>query len=176
MHLLDIENLVGGIMTRDAVARAWREYVAAVPTVANDDVIVAVASRHHDLVRSVVPADVHLVRGENIADGADAALVGAFAEWETGRHAVDRVVIASCDHYFAPLASRLRAQSVDVVQVIGIGTSSTALYRACPSQIYLRTRLRGVSRSRGSAPMCRVADRVGTLTALIEQNSLSGRQ
>lgn len=69
-------------------------------------------------------------------DRADAALIEAVdIAWVVANFG--QVVIGSGDHIFAPLARRFRAAGLHVVQVIGGGGCSAALYRACHEQRYL---------------------------------------
>ncbi|OUS97270.1 NYN domain-containing protein [Rhodococcus sp. NCIMB 12038] len=140
VHLLDLENLVGGYLTPATIARAWNEYQQTVGISATDRVVVAVACRHRHTISSTLPSAVEIVLGDNGPDGADRALLAAL-DIDTVDPESTRVLIGSCDHIFAPLAAALRLRGVNVAQVIGIGTSSTALYRACPRQYYLPTRL-----------------------------------
>lgn len=137
LHLIDIENLVGGQVRRSTMRLAWAEYSAAVPVGPGHRVVVGVAARHVQAAAEVLPGYVELAVGANEPDGADRALLDSVHTPDTYR----TVHIASCDHAFAPLAEQFAAAGAKVVQVIGVGVSSAALYLACPHQVYLPTRI-----------------------------------
>ncbi|WP_006246351.1 NYN domain-containing protein [Mycolicibacterium tusciae] len=135
-NLVDLENLVGGRVDAAAVCDVWSEFGKMIDTRHTDLTTVAVSRRHAATAFLALPANLHRVIGANVPDGADTALIDSVdVGWIAANFG--QVVIASGDHIFAPLARRLRSNGLHVVQVIGRGACSAALYRACNEQKYL---------------------------------------
>lgn len=137
LHLLDVENLPGGQIKPGAVESMWTEFVQVMQPRWDDQSTVAVALRHAATAFLALPSGLRRVVGSNGPDGADEALLeSADMDWAAAHFG--RVVIGSGDHIFAPLAEGLRANGVSVVQVIGAGACSAALYQACREHKYLK--------------------------------------
>lgn len=151
LHLLDVENLVSGQVSRATVSAMWAEFVRVVGARWNDHSTVAASTRHAPAAFFALPRGIRRVVGTDDPDGADRALIDSVdVDWVSEHFG--RVVIASGDHIFAPLANRLRDNGVEPVQVIGGGLSSAALYRACTAHHYLpKTR---EAAARGRRPRC----------------------
>lgn len=136
LHLIDLENLVGGVVTAERVRAVWQRYVEVVGVDRDDAVVVSVAKRNSAVAAFNLPPNILRVIGQDVHDGADVAL----AEAVDVRHSAtrfSRVYLASCDHYFSGLAREFRALGRPVTQVIGSALVSAELYRACPSNLYL---------------------------------------
>lgn len=144
-NLLDLENLVGGRVDAAAVRDVWSEFGEIIDTRHTDLTTVAVSRRHAATAFLALPANLHRVIGANVPDGADTALINSVdVGWIAANFG--QVVIASGDHIFAPLARRLGNNGLHVIQVIGRGACSAALYLACNEQKYLTNSLEtGVS-------------------------------
>lgn len=151
LHLLDVENLVSGQVSSATVGAMWAEFVRVVGTRWDDHSTVAVSSHHAPAAFFALPTGIRRVVGTNHPDGADLALIDSVdVDW-VSKH-FGRVVIASGDHIFAPMANTLRANGIELVQAIGGGLSSAELYRACTAHQYLpRTR---EAAARGRRPRC----------------------
>lgn len=151
LHLVDLENLVGGIVSSALVAEAWEEYARVTGLRAGDQVIVSVARRHAVDAFFALPAGIRRVIGSNAPDGADVALLDDVDVADVARR-FGQVVIASGDHAFVPLARSIVELGVPVIQVIGAGHTSTDLYSACGTQLHLpgtRGSVRAVSHNCG---------------------------
>ncbi|MEV8223146.1 NYN domain-containing protein [Dietzia maris] len=136
LHLVDLENLVGGLVSETLVTEVWEEYVRVTGLRAGDQVIVSVARRHAVDAFFALPAGIRRVIGSNAPDGADVALLAEVDVADVARR-FGQVVIASGDHAFVPLARAITEAGIPVIQVIGAGLPSTDLYAACGSQLYL---------------------------------------
>ena len=136
LHLIDLENLVAGDVTAESCASAWQEYTHRLAVRWDDHVVVAVSEKNALTAFLALPGTTQKVVGSNRADGADVALIEA-AElgWATARFR--QVVIASGDHIFTSLAEEFIAAGLLVIQAIGGSWTSSKLYLACPTQIYL---------------------------------------
>lgn len=151
LHLIDVENMVAGRVATRSVADMWSEFVDVLAPRWDDQATVSVAQRNAATAFLALPAGVRRVVGSNTADGADEALLdSADTEWIAGHFG--RVVIGSGDHIFAPLADSLRTKGLTVVQAIGGGRCSAALYRACSEHTYLTRTRAAASARRGSRP------------------------
>ncbi|WP_370500186.1 NYN domain-containing protein [Mycolicibacterium sp. jd] len=119
------------------MTEVWSEFSEIVDTRYTDLTTVAVSRRHAATAFFALPGNLQRVVGSNCPDGADIALIDSVdVDWVAAHFG--QVVIASGDHIFAALACRFRSAGLHVVQVIGHGASSAALYRACSEQKYLR--------------------------------------
>jgi hypothetical protein len=116
LHLVDVENLVGGADFTPAEAAAARDaYAAAAPLGAADQVILATSHRCAATTWFVWPASARrLVRSG--PDGADLALLEVLGV-ERVEQRFDRVVIGSGDGIFAFPAARLQAAGCHVIVV-----------------------------------------------------------
>ena len=116
LHLLDVENLVGGAtFTKAEAAAVRRAFEGVAPTGGVNQVVLATS--HHAAVPAwfAWPASARrLVRSG--ADGADLALLQVLAR-ERVEHRYDRVVIGSGDGIFAFPAARLQAAGCEVTVV-----------------------------------------------------------
>lgn len=136
LHLLDLENLVSGRVTAQRCSRVWREYVDTVGLSGVDQIVVAVARRNGLVTGLSLPPRVRLIFGEDCPDGADRALVAAVdVRHDAARF--QRVVIASGDHHFVPLAREFRRLGTEVAQAMGAARVSSDLYLACSTNFVL---------------------------------------
>jgi hypothetical protein len=112
LHVIDIENLVGGSAAGPAaVGPALSTYRAAAPVLAGDHAVIG-SGTTLAVAAGVAWPGAQLVLGRGI-DGADRALLVAIDVAFIAAH-YDRVVIASGDHCFAGLAWSLRREGLDV--------------------------------------------------------------
>ena len=136
LHLVDLENLLGGDVEQHAVTSLWCQYRTLTGMRWDDHVIVAVSRRHAATAFLALPGTVQRVVGRNTADGADLALIDAVdARWAQRRF--EQAMVATGDHIFAETARHLNDLGLEVVQVIGRGLPSAHLYRQCSRQLYL---------------------------------------
>ena len=137
LHLLDLENLLGGKVTTERCRRVWREYCTTVGTSSNDQFVLSVAQHNGAIAAFGLPANIQRVLGDNRPDGADRSLVEA-VDVQHAAARFDRVVIGSGDHYFASLAVTLRQAGCEVAQVLGAAQFvAAALYCACSTNYVL---------------------------------------
>ncbi|WP_306901941.1 NYN domain-containing protein [Arthrobacter sp. B1I2] len=147
-HLIDIENeMGGGYWTAGDVELWWQIYrQQAVGITLGDLVIVGVAERAARKVRNGM-------RGENVKwrigsdgpDGADLALLNAVNVSRISRR-YSRLVVASGDHIFAPLAQEARVLGMSVQVVLGKGRVSRDLKEAATIQTRIRSSSREAQR------------------------------
>ena len=128
LHLVDIENLLGGpLVEADEVERVIDRYLALASWQPGD--IVNIAANPGLAVKFAwnlpVECSVHTARG---ADGADIALL-AHAAPEFVERRAGRLVIGSGDHAFIPRALAARERGVGVL-VIGRSRSLCSGWRA----------------------------------------------
>lgn len=136
LHLLDLENILGGRVTPQRVTLAWQRYAEAVHLRPEDAVLVALSRATAAAAIFALPSSIRCIIGSNGRDGADAALVGAVDI----RHAATRyarIYLASGDHYFIDLARQFRTLGCRVTQVVGAARVSAELYRICDAEIRL---------------------------------------
>ncbi|OAK52984.1 NYN domain-containing protein [Rhodococcoides kyotonense] len=136
LHLVDLENLLAGRVDAGSVTELWAEYQFVTGMRDDDHVIVSVAQRNAVASFFSLPSAIQRVIGSNAPDGADHALLDSIDIAWTARR-FGQVMVATGDGIFTPIASRLRAQGLQMVQVIGGGTPATSLYRQCTTQLYL---------------------------------------
>ena len=148
LHLLDLENLVDGLVTPAHCAAAWAEYSYRLGYRPGDHAIVAV-SKKNALTAFLALPDVQRVIGPNRPDGADLALIDA-VDLDWARTHFRQVVIASGDHIFTPLARRLADHGLFVVQAVGAAFTSAQLYHAVSTQQYLPELQRRIQQHRRS--------------------------
>ena len=158
LNLLDVENLVGGQVSSASVRDMWTEFVDIADPRWEDHSTVAVSRRNAAAAFFALPTGVRRVIGADQPDGADLALIDSVdIHWVTTHFG--RVMIGSGDHIFTNLAEQLRDRGVDTIQVIGGGSCSTELYRACTAHAYLRrTREAAAARQRSTRTEQRTAD------------------
>ncbi|WP_338481343.1 NYN domain-containing protein [Rhodococcus sp. DN22] len=136
LHLVDLENLLDGRVETEAVTEIWREYRQVTGMGSDDHVVVAVAKRNAAAAFFGLPQSVQRIIGDNGPDGADLALLDAVdIDWSAKRFG--QVMVSPGDHIFTGTARGMKAAGMQVVQVIGGGTSSTALYLQCSRQLNL---------------------------------------
>jgi len=137
--LIDLENELGDpdAGPEDIIAfwDAFRAHAVLLRSV--DQVIVATGHRMAASAWFALPQHGirRLVRGGH--DGADLALLEAIDLDHYARR-FGRLVIASGDHAFTPLAQDARRRGMTVHQVIGRGIPSRALMAACPTRTWLK--------------------------------------
>jgi hypothetical protein len=146
LHVIDLENLVGGAISRRRAGEAWTTYERGIGIQNGDRAIVVVSKLYAGAVRSVVPAYVRLrfcAVGPNAAD----LLLKRNAEAEMDRTTFDIVIIASGDHTFASTAELARSRNMQVWLVTGRGGVARKLAASCP----LRSKLRIATGGRPAA-------------------------
>ena len=132
LHLLDVENLLGGRVTSSRVKALWELYCMTAEVEEVDLVVAACSHRSASQVLFALPSRVRVVIGSDVPDGADVALLDAVdASRQAARFA--RVVVGSGDHAFAPLAQEFVAAGCPVDLVTGPGFSARRLRMVCRS-------------------------------------------
>ena len=137
LHLVDIENLVGGpLPSLSQVREARGLYTNCLPFGAMDQV--EVASSHLTLLNAALgwPHAHHRVRSG--PDGADLALLDVLRHENVSRR-FTHVAIGSGDHLFAEEAAHLAAQGIWVTVVSRQRSLSPALELAACEVIFLDT-------------------------------------
>lgn len=135
LHLLDLENMLGGIVTSHLVAEMWTTYEQLAPVAVGDHVIAGFGP--YAAVEGVfaLPTSVRKLVGTVGRDSADRVLIDAVDVDLTCRRFA-RVVISSVDGRFAPLAWALRSRGA---RVLFVDTKASAvswmLYRSCEAHL-----------------------------------------
>lgn len=116
LHLIDVENLLGGTAFTEADVAATAVAYATIASMAAGDLIV-LASSHFTAAAAWFgwPASARRLARSGI-DGADLALLDVLRTENVERR-FERVVIASGDHIFAGAAMQLIRQGVEVTIV-----------------------------------------------------------
>ncbi|QWC84561.1 NYN domain-containing protein [Nocardioidaceae bacterium] len=141
LHLVDVENLLGGAqVTEDAVRRLRVEFdqLVASPCSPDDVHQVVATSTWHTLAEAAFGWEVARPVFQEGPDGADLALLDA-GGWRPEQR-FSKVVIGSGDHIFAAYARRLRAAGVEVVVVSRPESLAYELRRAASSVVLASTR------------------------------------
>jgi hypothetical protein len=131
LHLLDIENLAGGVRRgvgpspRDAFPAAIRAYERTIAIAEADQAVVACHSTLAFDAHRAIPRAILKVRDG--ADGADQALLDAVADVDWVATRFDRVVIGSGDAIFLPLVRRLQGRGVSVGAIARVASFSGEL-------------------------------------------------
>ena len=116
LHLIDVENLVGGVAAGvDAVAAALDAYRRTIVVGPDDHVVLGTGSELAFASKAAWPGA--LLRIGKGIDGADRALLSALDPSFIASH-YHRLVVGSGDHAFAPMVADLRARRVAVVVVV----------------------------------------------------------
>lgn len=148
LHLIDLENLVGGPSASDkTIKRVWSAYYGGVPKTASDHLLVGSSRFFARRTWWMLPEGIQ----RRVRDGQDGGELAILDEVDLD-HLVGRfgrLVIASGDGQFAELAATARSRGVHVHQVTGIGLPSRALMSAASS----RSRLRVNVPSGGPSPL-----------------------
>ena len=137
LHVIDIENLVGGSGAGPAaVGPALSAYRSTVAVRDGDHAVIA-AGPTLAIAAGLAWPGAQLRFGHGI-DGADHALLDAVEPAFAAEH-YDRVVIASGDHAFVPLVAALRSRGAAVVLVVrdreslSIDLGRLAMHRTLPA-------------------------------------------
>ena len=148
LHLVDLENLVGGPTAADkTIERVWGAYYGGIPRGTTDQVLVGSSRFFARRTWWMLPAGIQ----RRVRDGKDGGELAILDEVDLD-HLVERfgrLVIASGDGRFAELARAARGRGVHVHQVTGIGTPSRSLLSAASS----RSRLKAPTRTGGPSPL-----------------------
>ena len=117
LHLVDVENLLGGVVTEQAVRELRREFDDLVASSCPPDDIhqVVATSTWRTLAEAAFGWEVARPVFRDGPDGADLALLDA-GDWRPEER-FSKVVIGSGDHIFAAYARRLRSAGVEVIVV-----------------------------------------------------------
>lgn len=113
LHAMDVENMAGGHLSYANMKSFNRAYQNQVRINSGDQVLIACAEQVATVVARTSPANSALLVAPNTRDGADKALINTIDVAATAEQ-FDRVVIASGDHIFAPLAAALAAAGCPV--------------------------------------------------------------
>lgn len=116
LHVIDVENLVGGSAAGAAAVAPTVAAYRATAAVRPDDHAVIAAGPTLAIAAGMAWPGAQLRFGHGL-DGADRALLDACDPAFVAEH-YDRVVIASGDHCFGPLVAALRARGVAVLVVV----------------------------------------------------------
>lgn len=144
VHVIDFESGVGGgSASSEEIQQYWNIYRhEAVGIGPRDLVLVGVAERTARKFRSSVhDKSIKWRIGDDGPDGADHALLDAVKVQHIARR-YDRLVIASRDHIFAPLAREARALGMTVHIVVGETKVSRELKAAAGTLTTIRTHSR----------------------------------
>lgn len=132
LHLLDVENLLGGHVTASRVKVLWDLYSATAQVDKVDLVVAACSHRFASRVLFALPSRVRVVIGADAHDGADVALLEAVdASLQATRFT--RVVVGSGDHAFTAMAQEFVAAGCPADLVTGIGFTARRLRMVCRS-------------------------------------------
>ena len=116
LHLIDVENLVGGVAAGvDSVAPAFEAYRRTIEVGPEDHVVLGTGTELAFASKAAWPGA--LLRIGRGIDGADRALLSALDPGFIVSH-YHRLVVASGDHIFAPMVADLRARRMAVVVVV----------------------------------------------------------
>lgn len=139
LHVIDLENLVGGTDASPGDLRAaWDAYRGHGIGIADDDhVIIATSSHVARVAWFALPATgiQRLVRDGQ--DGADLALIDA-VDVPHAATRYGRISLASGDHAFTQLVLEAKSHRMRVQLVIGRGQPSRELMAACTARTWLR--------------------------------------
>lgn len=116
LHLIDVENLVGGSAAGvDAVASALEAYRRTVTIGPDDHVVLGSGTELAFAANAAWPSA--LLRIGKGLDGADRALLSVLDPSFIVSH-YHRLVVASGDHAFAPMVAALRTRQMAVMVVV----------------------------------------------------------
>ncbi|KQZ88493.1 hypothetical protein ASD62_03345 [Phycicoccus sp. Root563] len=137
MHLIDLENLVGGPSAPDTtIERVWAAYHGGIPRSPMDQMIVGSSRFFARRTWWLLPEGIQ----RRARDGQDGGELAILEEIDLD-HLVTRfrrLVIASGDGRFAELAAAARRRGLHVHHVTGIGRPSHKLLTAAHSHARLR--------------------------------------
>ncbi len=126
LHLVDIENLSGGpLPSAELVRECRRRYIEIAQPGGSDLVVVACSHSAAAHVMFEWPGARCVIRSG--VDGADLALLGAWADLRSTLAGFSEVFIASGDHIFAPLAAWMAGVGIPVVVVSRPDSLSSSL-------------------------------------------------
>lgn len=131
LHLLDIENLAGGVSSRSGPApsiafpAAIRAYQQTVTMAETDQAVVACHPNLAFHAKGAIPRARLIVRGGE--NGADLALLDAVADEKWVANRFDRVIIGSGDAIFLPLMRRLQGFGISVGAIALVSSFSGEL-------------------------------------------------
>ncbi|WP_282006765.1 hypothetical protein [Propioniciclava sinopodophylli] len=135
LHLLDVENMLGGWVSPGRVAEMWHAYATSAPVLLGDHVIAGFGPRTAVAGMFELPHWVRKVVGPNSSDCADIVLIDC-VDVHHAAHRYARVIIGSCDGRFAALAWTLRALGARVWFVDTEASSvSWLLQRTCQGHL-----------------------------------------
>jgi hypothetical protein len=116
LHLIDVENLVGGVAAGvEAVGTALDAYRATVAVGPEDHVVLGSGTELAFASKAAWPGALLRI-GEGM-DGADRALLSVLDPAFIASH-YHRLVVASGDHAFAPMVAAVRAHRTAVMVVV----------------------------------------------------------
>jgi hypothetical protein len=140
LHLVDIENLLGGWVTPTGVPCFIQAYRGLYPWHSGHMFTAAVSKRFADSVFEL-PRSWRVLLAGNHPDAADEALLTyTSVQYVTARF--DGLVIASGDHIFAEFVSGVRAAGIATTILTGHGHVSASLYCAAHNHVSLSDRAR----------------------------------
>jgi hypothetical protein len=152
LHLVDLENLVGGPTAADkTIERVWGAYYGGIPRGTTDQVLVGSSRFFARRTWWMLPAGIQ----RRVRDGKDGGELAILDEVDLD-HLVERfgrLVIASGDGRFAELARAARGRGVHVHQVTGIGTPSRSRLSAASSRSRLKAPIAPVDLRRSTCPL-----------------------
>lgn len=116
IHLIDVENLLGGHVTVAELADLWPEYFLSAGVVQGDHLLVASARRYSRQTWFNAPKGCRLLFAGNEKDAAEQALLAGI-DVESMMRRYQRVAVGSGDGAFVPLVEELSrgGMSSDVV-------------------------------------------------------------
>lgn len=138
VHLLDAENLLGGpAATPDAVGHLWRTYRYGIPTAERDQFRMGVSRFVARRAALALPGHGVRLLVASGGVGAEEVLIESIDLEHLARR-YDRLVIASGDHRFTPLARAARELELHVHVVVGVGACARSLHEAATTRSRLR--------------------------------------
>lgn len=135
LHLLDVENMLGGLVTSSRVSEMWASYQLNAPVAVGDHVVAGFGPMTAEEGVFALPPTVRKLVAPAGPDAADRILIEA-VDVEFVHRRFARVIIASGDARFAPLAWQLRLLDVRVLYVDTKASGvSWLLHRCCYGHI-----------------------------------------
>jgi hypothetical protein len=137
VHLIDIENLLGGYLTCQRAEHLISAYCSTGLVGSRDLVVIAGARRGARHWLFAPPSGWRRIITSDAPEAADLALIDAVSHISFS--ATTHLAIASGDHRFLPLAARARSGGALVFQLIGEGKPALAYASRCDHTVDLRT-------------------------------------
>lgn len=146
-HVIDLENQLFGLdhkVTEDVVVKWWGLYRQQAVGIGPTDVVyVGVSERNRWMLRALRDTKVRSKIGHSGPDGADLALLASVWVPHLVSRGIEKLVLATGDHLFAPLAVDARAHGLQV-QIVASHLDVSAELKNAAS---IHTTIRSTSRA-----------------------------